>query len=332
MYHPSVLPGLYDNYGRRINYLRLSITDRCNLRCRYCRPAEGVPFIPHAEILRHEEILHLARIFTELGISKIRVTGGEPFARKGCMHLLRTLHGLPEVKSVHLTTNGVETAGYLSELEELGIGGINLSLDTLDPHRFRSITRRNLLGPVKKTLARLLASSIPVKINAVVLKDSTDAELASIAALAEKNPITVRFIEKMPFSGEHRVSGPPKIGLAERLKNIWPEMRQNQVEGPTTARLFKINGFCGRLGIIEGNSRKFCNTCNKVRITATGVLKTCLYDSGVLDLKWMLRTGKSDEAIKNAVLNCLNNRLANGFLAEMKGQGGEQPSMATIGG
>lgn len=332
MRYASDHPGLYDNHGRLINYLRLSITDRCNLRCRYCRPAVGVPFIPHDEILRHEEILRLATIFAELGISKIRVTGGEPFVRKGCMDLIARLCDLPGIKAVHLTSNGVEVAQYVSELARLGIAGINLSLDTLDRRRFWSITRRDLLAPVRKTLDCLLASSIPVKINTVVLDDTTDAELLRIAELAREKALTVRFIEKMSFAGDFRHVAPPEIGLADRLQKLFPGISVVTTAPGSTARLFRVRGFAGNLGVIEGNSRKFCASCNKVRLTSVGVLKACLYDSGVLDLRNMVRTGRNDIAIKEAIRACVNNRFVNGLQAEAEGQGGTLPSMSSIGG
>jgi len=323
---------LIDNHNRPITYLRLAITDRCNLRCRYCRPEGGVPFIPHEEILRFEELEHLVALFCTLGINKVRVTGGEPFSRRGCLPFLKRLRQIDGVQHLHITTNGVKTSRFLDELAAIGLDGINVSLDTLDQKRFWKITRRDYLEAVLQTIHGVLARSIPLKINSVVLGDTSDDEIVRMAELARDFPITLRFIEKMPFSGTVRSEKLENGNLFMRLKRIFPVIEEYTSPLPTTARIFALPGYKGNLGIIQGYSRLFCSTCNKVRITPTGMLKTCLYDSGVLDLKKMLRSGSDDEEIKSAIINCVQKRCVSGHEAEQLIKQFTEPSMGSIGG
>ncbi|NOQ66625.1 MAG: GTP 3',8-cyclase MoaA [Desulfobacterales bacterium] len=330
--NPPQVGGLIDGQGRRISYLRLAITDRCNLRCRYCRPEDGVPFIPHNEILRFEELERLVAIFCSLGINKVRVTGGEPFSRRGCLPFLTRLRKIDGVQQLHITTNGVKTSRHLNKLSAMGIDGINLSLDTLDQKRFWKITRRDYLEAVLQTLYGALAWDIPLKINSVVLEDTCDDEIIQLAGLAKYFPITLRFIERMPFSGTVRSEKLENGNLSQRLKKIFPAIEECTADLPTTASIFALPGYKGNLGIIQGYSRLFCQTCNKVRITPTGMLKTCLYDNGALDLKMMLRTGAGDQAISNAIVDCVQNRFDNGHEAERFSNRTTEPSMAMIGG
>ena len=327
--HPA---SLLDNHGRRITYLRLSITDRCNLRCRYCRPEQGVPFIHHEEILSFEELERLVTIFCGMGISKVRVTGGEPFSRRGCMPFLARLRQIRGVERLHITTNGVKTLQFLDELAAIRIDGINLSLDTLEPERFRAISRRDYLGSVLETLDGIVKRGIPLKINSVVLEDTTDTEITLLAALAKQLPVSLRFIELMPFSGKRCSTAPANGDLIRRLHRIFPGLAECATDQPTTARIFTLPGYTGSLGIIQGYSRLFCATCNKLRITPVGMLKTCLYDNGALDLKKLLRGGSGDREISEAVLNCVRHRFANGHEAERSSQRTAEPSMAKIGG
>ncbi|MFH7319338.1 GTP 3',8-cyclase MoaA [Desulfurivibrio sp. D14AmB] len=324
---------LIDDHGRRINYLRLAITDRCNLRCRYCRPAKGVPFIPHDQILTLEELQRLVEIFCDLGVEKVRVTGGEPFSRRGCVPFLNRIRRIAGLKFLHITTNGVKTARYLDELAAMGVSGVNLSLDTLDGARFQRITRRDFLDPVLETLQGLIARAIPFKINSVVLEDTTDEEIVRLVALTESQPVTLRFIERMPFSGTAGSAGLGDGDLIVRLNRIFPDLTEIPPgQAPTTARLFALPDHQGRLGVIQGYSRLFCKSCNKVRITPAGILKTCLYDDGTLDLKQMLRSGADDDEIKRAIVASVSKRFVNGHEAERFSARKSEPSMAAIGG
>ena len=323
---------LIDNYGRQITYLRLAITDRCNLRCHYCRPETDAPFTPHEEILRFEELERLVRIFTALGVRKVRVTGGEPFARKGCLDFLRCLRKIDKLETLHITTNGVKIARYMSDLREIDIGGINLSLDTLDPRRFQEITRRDYLDDVLATLQETLACKIPLKINCVVLESTSDQEILKLATLAKTHPLTLRFIEPMPFSGGNGNQLLDKGSLLMRLQSILPPMAEEMQDQPTTARTFRLPGYIGKIGVIAGYSRFFCQACNKVRITPTGMLKNCLYDNGALDLKKLLRRGATDEEVGATIISCTRNRFADGDEAERCSPKTHEPSMAMIGG
>lgn len=327
----KTFPALSDNHGRKIEYLRLAITDRCNLRCRYCMPEQGVTFVPYSEILRYEEMVRLVGLFAQLGIRKVRITGGEPFARRDCIPFLQQIRSMPGIRELHVTTNGVATAPHLDVLQKLGISGINLSLDTLDPKRFRQISRHDSLDRVLETFYGALQRNIPLKINTVVLEDTSEEDLRTIAELARDVPVTVRFIEKMPFSGGNGRKDRIQEDLLQKLHRLLPltEVRNSL---PTTARLFSLPGFTGRIGIIEGHSRTFCSTCNKLRITPLGTLKTCLYDTGVLDLKAMLREGRDDRSIRQAIIQCIGNRFSDGLQAERRNGIGHEPSMASIGG
>ncbi|MBE0582122.1 MAG: GTP 3',8-cyclase MoaA [Desulfofustis sp.] len=321
---------LIDNHGRSITYLRLAITDRCNLRCRYCMPEQGVAPIAHDQTLSYEELERLVAIFLSMGITKVRVTGGEPFVRRGCIDFLGRLKGQSGVKRLHVTTNGVETAAHLSRLQQMGIDGINLSLDTLDRQRFLAITRRDRLGQVLATLHGALAHGIKLKINSVVDEDTSDAEIVALADLARSNTLCLRFIEKMPFSGSF--SRPAEQALVDRLRRLFPGLAESRQSEISTARQFGLPGFLGSIGIIEGHSRRFCSTCNKLRVTPSGMLKTCLYDDGVLDLRELLRSGTSDATIAAAIRRCVGRRFTDGHETE-KSQGlHNEPSMATIGG
>lgn len=325
-------PRLVDGYGRRITYLRLAITDRCNLRCRYCMPEGGVDFVPHAEILTFEELERLVRLIAALGVSKVRVTGGEPFVRHGCLPFLKRLKSIDAVHSLHVTTNGVETAGFLDELVAMGIAGINLSLDSMDRQRFWQISRRDSFLRVIATLEGCLARRLPLKINAVVLDDTSDGEIVKLAEVARQYPVAVRFIEKMPFSGGKGAEAEASMPLRQRLRALFPEQLPQAADTPTTARLYAIPGYAGTIGIIEGHSRRFCATCNKIRITPLGMLKTCLYDNGVLDLKAMLRGGASDLELQQAIILCVRARFADGKETQAFCHQETEQSMARIGG
>jgi cyclic pyranopterin phosphate synthase len=248
------------------------------------------------------------------------------------MDFLERLKNDLGVAQLVVTTNGVETARYLKRLKALPISGINLSLDTLDPQRFKTITRRDRLAEVMETLYGALELGIRLKVNSVVSEETSDAEIFQLGELARDNKLSMRFIEKMPFSGEKVEDRRIDYGLVERLANLFPGLDQTRTENGSTAKVFKVPEFKGSLGIIEGSSRKFCSTCNRVRITPQGMLKVCLYDNGVLDLKELLRTGISDEDLLINIRSCLNKRFADGHQTESANGRAAQPSMASIGG
>ncbi len=334
--HPPLTqssPVLIDNFNRRIDYLRLAVTDRCNLRCVYCMPPEGIPFMPRQQVLSYEEMERLVRIVAAMGIRKVRLTGGEPFVRKNLVDFIERLVAIPGIEGVHLTTNGVLTGPHVPRLQELGIAGINLSLDTLDRQRFVQIARRDALNAVLDTFHAILAAGIPLKVNMVVFDGLNTDEIIPMSRLAEKYPIELRYIEQMPFDGGTGRSAVTYnfAKILETLKQAYPQL--TPVDLPdSTARVFRVPGFKGRLGIIGGFSRVFCATCSRMRITASGMLKTCLYDNGVLDLRALLRSGASDEAIANAIRMKILDRAADGFEAERRARRTDGTSMAEIGG
>lgn len=327
---------LFDNHGRPINYLRLAVTDRCNLRCFYCMPEEGIKYMPKKELLTFEEIERLVTMLAEMGISKIRLTGGEPFVRNDLMQLIRRIVEIDGIKDVHLTTNGILTTQHIPELKRLGIASVNLSMDTLDRERFKMITRRDEFGKTRETLQSLLDHEIPVKINTVVMEGKNIEDILSLVELTKDQNVSVRFIEEMPFNGE----GSHYASLAWTHKKILEHIKQEflniqKVQDPenSTAYHYQIPGFKGSVGIIAAFSRTFCGTCNRIRITAQGILKTCLYDDGVLNIKDLMRSGLSDAEVKTSLLKAFANRPKDGFEAEAKRKElSISESMSTIGG
>ncbi len=324
---------LVDKHGRVVTYLRLAITDRCNLRCKYCMPENGVDVLAHDKILSYEELERLSRIFVSLGVKKIRITGGEPFVRKGCFEFMERLKLQNPALDLRLTSNGVALLPYLADLKRIGIDGINLSIDTLDPIRFYEFTRRDKLTTVLNVFREAIRLGIRVKVNSVVQLDTSDQELVKITDLIKENSISLRFIEQMPFSGndyQHNLASTEK--LEKRLLRLFPglsEISSNDIE---TARKFAVPGYEGTLGIIEGESRKFCSTCNKVRITPAGMLKNCLYDNGVLNLIELVRGGADDQEISRQIIDAVGSKLIDGHKAAECRQKKCEDSMATIGG
>lgn len=328
---------LRDNHNRPINYLRLAVTDRCNLRCFYCMPEEGIKYLPKQALLTFEEIDRLVRLLAKLGISKVRLTGGEPFVRTDLMDLIERVVAVPGVEDVHLTTNGVLTKSYIKDFKRLGIASVNLSLDTLDKDRFKAITRRDEFENVMDTFHQLLAHRIPTKINAVVMEDKNIDDIIPLVELTRDHPVSVRFIEEMPFNGEG--SHYPQLTwthkkIIEFIQQHFPNLERQQDPAYATAYHYRVAGYQGSLGVIAAFSRTFCGTCNRIRVTAQGTLKTCLYDNGVLDIKQLMRSGGSDDEITKKLLQCFGQRAKDGFEAEQNRMHGApvSESMSTIGG
>jgi molybdenum cofactor biosynthesis protein A len=329
-------PQLFDNHGRPVNYLRLAVTDRCNLRCFYCMPEEGIHYLPKKELLSFEEIERLITLAGQMGISKIRLTGGEPFVRTDLMQLIRRIVDIEGIENVHLTTNGVLTSPHIPELKKLGIKSVNLSLDTLDAERFHKITRRDEFNRTRETLDKLVDSGIPVKINCVVMDGKNIEDILPMVAMTKDRDVSVRFIEEMPFNGEgshYPVLRWTYKKILDHIRDTYPGIERIRDEANSTSYNYRISGHSGSIGVIAAFSRTFCGTCNRIRVTAQGVLKTCLYDDGVLNIRDLMRTGKSDVAIKEALLRAFAHRPKDGFEAERNRK--EQvvsESMSTIGG
>ncbi len=323
---------LKDNHGRTINYLRLAVTDRCNLRCFYCMPEEGIDWLSRAELMTYEEMMRICKIAVKLGVEKIRITGGEPFVRKGIMSFLGDLSKISGLKQIAITTNGVLTTPHIPELKKLGIKSVNLSLDTLDRERFLAITHRDEQPAVIDTLEQLLKHGMDVKINAVVMEGKNIQDIVPLVALTKELPLSVRFIEEMPFNGGDKHYNSlvwDYVKILETIKKSFPGLTKIQDPAYSTSCNYSIPGHKGNVGIIAAYTRSFCGTCNRIRLTPQGMLKTCLYDSGVMNIKDLLRAGMNDDEIRTALLDALNHRAKDGWEAE---QSAQHESMAAIGG
>ena len=328
---------LIDNHGRKINYLRLAVTDRCNLRCFYCMPEEGLNWLSRTELMTYEEMLRTCALLVKMGIEKIRITGGEPFVRKNIMQLLTALSKLEGLKELSMTTNGVLTAPYVAEMKALGVKSVNLSLDTLDANRFFTITRRDEFASVMATLDELLKHDIDVKINAVVMEGKNTEDIIPLVELTKDLPVSVRFIEEMPFNGDgHTYSGLQwdYVHILEKIRGKFPNIEKLTDPAYSTSYNYHIPGHQGSIGIIAAYSRTFCGTCNRIRITPQGELKNCLYDDGVLNIRDIIRSGAGDEELEKNLLNAFSHRVKDGWEAERKRveKTGVHESMATIGG
>lgn len=328
---------LFDNHNRPINYLRLAVTDRCNLRCFYCMPEEGIHYLPKKELLSFEEIYRLVSLLASMGITKVRLTGGEPFVRTDLMKLIRSIVEIPGIKDLHLTTNGVLTSTFIPELKKIGIASVNLSLDTLDRQRFKTITRRDEFEPVLKTLDQLLKYDIPVKINAVVMDGKNIDDIVPLIELTRNSKVDVRFIEEMPFNGEgnhYPVLNWTYKKILSYIQEHYPSLHKIPDPDFSTSYNYTVPGYQGNIGVIAAFSRTFCGTCNRIRVTAQGVLKTCLYDEGVLDIKQLLRADQDDSAVKERLYEAFRQRTKDGFEAEQKRNSNlpVHESMSTIGG
>jgi molybdenum cofactor biosynthesis protein A len=327
-------PQLLDNHGRELTYLRLAVTDRCNLRCTYCMPAEGITYMPERELLSWEEMFRLTRILHEMGIKKVRITGGEPFVRNGLLDFLTNLAGLKDLE-ICLTTNGVFVGDYIESLQKLGVRHINLSLDSLDRDRFQQITRRDDFAKVYENLIRLIDAGFQVKINAVVMQGKNEEDIIALTGFAREHPVSVRFIEEMPFNGSGLVEEKlfwDHARILERIRSQFQNLKARPFLFGETANTYEIPGFKGNVGIIAAFTRTFCGSCNRIRLTAKGQVKTCLYDDGVFDMKPYLRSEVSDEEVKAQFLTLFKSRPLDGFEAENKRKGVITESMTTIGG
>lgn len=327
---------LYDNHGRLINYMRIAVTDRCNLRCYYCMPESGIDYLPRQELMTYEEILRIVSVFSEQGISKIRITGGEPFLRKDLMYLIKKITKIPAIKEVNITSNGTLLIDKIDQLKRLGINSINLSLDTLNAERFYKITRRNDFTKVMNCLDALLKADFKVKINMVVLASQNTEDIIPMVELAKHKNIDIRFIEEMPFNGtdgKGNIEFWSHTKILQHIQAAYPIIQPIENEKYSTSVNYKIDNFKGTFGIIAAFSRTFCGTCNRIRLTPQGTIKTCLYDNGVFNIRDLIRNGATDEQLSSTLETTLSHRAKDGFEAELKRFNFPvSESMATIGG
>jgi len=327
---------LIDSFGRQINYVRLAVTDRCNLRCQYCMPAHGIDIVARKELLSYKEMYRVIRVLTELGVNKVRLTGGEPFVRKDFMGFLEMLSFNDLLDDINITTNGVMISKHIKTLEKLKkVKNINLSIDSLQAEKFNEITRRNAFDEVFKTMERLEESSLNLKLNVVVQSGVNTHEILDFVRLTNEKKIAVRFIEEMPFNGKGQREMQESWNYNKILNEIQSEFTLKEIksEKSSTSRNFSIKNHLGSVGIIPAFTRTICSDCNRIRITSTGTFKNCLFDDGVFNLRDFLRNGASNDDLKQLFLSLVKEKPANGFIAEAnRTQGSVSESMSTIGG
>lgn len=328
---------LIDSFGRKIDYLRASITDRCNMRCIYCMPPEGILHRPHSEILSFEEIHRIVNVAVRLGISKVRITGGEPLVRKGLSLLIKNLKRIKGLNEIALTTNGVYLKEYAFSLKEAGLDRVNISLGSLMPEKFREITRGGSMDRALEGMeAALLAGLRPVKINVVLMRGFNDSEIISFAGLARSKPVHVRFIEYMPtYLGGYSYkelffSCLEARAILDSLGELMPVENNCRV---SVAKVFRIKDFRGTIGFIAPVSENFCSSCNKLRLTSDGCLRSCLHSSKSIDLKAAMKNGTSDNDLAALIREAADSKPASHNLGVTPaGVASEHFSMCQIGG
>jgi cyclic pyranopterin phosphate synthase len=319
------MTGISDSFQRPINYLRISVTDRCNLRCVYCMPESGVELMSHYDILSYEEIYSVVKAAAELGITRIRLTGGEPLVRTGVADLVALISSIDTIEDISLTTNGILLARHAAELKEAGLNRVNISLDTLRPERFRQITRCGSLEDTLEGIEAARANGLtPVKINMVVIAGMNDDELTDFAAKTVKDGWHVRFIELMPSSGNEPVSN-RLVSVSEMKKRLetMGKLEPYQVEaGNGPAKYFRLSGATGTIGFISPVTEHFCFQCNRLRLTADGKLRPCLLSEAEIDLKEPLRGGAPLEELKNLIKRAIASKPESHHLSESSGRKG----------
>ncbi|MCE7991117.1 MAG: GTP 3',8-cyclase MoaA [Roseivirga sp.] len=328
---------LFDNHGRPLRYLRLAVTERCNLRCFYCMPEEGLNWSKKTEILSYEEMLRLVNILGELGISKVRITGGEPFVRRDLIPFMTDLVQVPGIEKVNITTNGTAPLKQIAAMKAIGINAVNLSLDSLDAERFKTITRRDEFDTVWAFYKELISQGMTTKINAVVMEGHNLGDLIPMSALTKTDPVSIRFIEEMPFNGGSKGYQPIEWNyrkIIEHIQTEFPDMERLKDEKSSTSFNYRIPGAKGTIGVIPAYTRTICGTCDRIRLTPKGELKTCLYQNGGFNFKDLMRAGATDDDIRGQFLKMFKNRAKDGFEAEAQraSENGSLQSMATIGG
>ena len=323
-----------DQFGRTFNYLRIAVNEHCNLRCIYCMPEEGIHFRTEEKLLKTEEIFRIIEIISGMGVSKVRFTGGEPLLRKDLQELIQFANDTDGVESIHLTTNGLLLDKHIKKLEDTGLTGINISLDSLNPEKFKKITRIDSLDLVLNGLNKAIQSGIPsIKVNVVAMRDFNNDELLDFVQLTKENDITVRFIELMPFDS-HQIW---KTGKFYRAEQIVSDLKKQvdelfPVDGSRTEHyIFRKNGYKGKIAVIPSYTRSLCGECNRLRITADGKLMNCLYSQSETNLRDAMRNGFSNEGIESLIRKSMMKKYKDGWEAQNQGNENRE-SMTQIGG
>ncbi|GBM02601.1 Molybdenum cofactor biosynthesis protein 1 [Araneus ventricosus] len=300
----EVSPCLVDTFGRKHNYLRISLTERCNFRCQYCMPEEGVTLSPKANLLTTSEVINISSLFVRLGVTKIRFTGGEPLIRKDLKDIIKSVSQLNGLHTVGMTTNGLVLYRQIKELKDAGLNALNISLDSLIPAKFEFIARIKGLNKVMKSIDAALEGGFdPVKINCVVMKGINDDELVPFVKLTEHKNLDVRFIEYSPFGGNNWKDNKmvPYIEMVTKIKAEFPELQRLKDLPNDTSKAYKVPGFKGQIGFITSMTENFCGSCNRLRITADGNLKVCLFGTEEISLRDALRQNMSEDAVLNMI-------------------------------
>lgn len=326
-----------DKCNRNIDYLRLSVTDRCNLRCVYCMPESGVEFMPHEKILSYEEILRICRLMVSLGLRKVKLTGGEPLVRKGLPWLVAELKAIGGIESVTMTTNGILLDQYMKELKEAGLDAVNISLDTLDAGQFRELTRYPYLDRVRAGIAEALKyqPGVSVKLNCVPIRgDDADHQVLNLVKLAKDDPLHVRFIELMPIGLGKEMAGYGEAELKAVIEAEYGTLTPyTKPLGNGPCVYYGLEGFRGKVGFISAVSHKFCHTCNRIRLTSDGFLKNCLQYGDGVDLKGPMEAGLSDPELTGLIRDSIYRKpAAHQFGAATEPEGLEREIMSRIGG
>ena len=325
---------MLDKLNRKIDYLRISVIDRCNLRCVYCMPEEGIESIPHDEILTYDEILRICEIVSELGIRKIKITGGEPLVRKDIVNLIRDIKNIDKIEQVTLTTNGILLHEMLDDLYDAGIDAINISLDTLNKDNFKKITRRDGLEKVLMSIDKAYDLGIRVKINCLAIRDFNLRELVEIASFAKDREIDVRFIELMPigFGKKYtQIDNDEILSILESRFGTFEIVTEKRGNGP--AKYYRNQNMKGCIGFISAISHEFCESCNRIRLTSSGFLKLCLHYNKGIDLKAPIRSGISDEDLKVLFYDTIWNKPLSHKFGHTNGEKDiEVKNMVQIGG
>jgi cyclic pyranopterin phosphate synthase len=324
---------LVDEFHRKIDYLRIGVTDRCNLRCRYCMPAEGIDFSARKDILSYEEILRLVRVFADLGVCKVRLTGGEPFVRKDIGSLIERIAAL--VPDIRITTNATLLNKYLPLLKEVGVKGLNISIDSLDEDMFRIITRRDGFAVVKRNILACKEWGVPFKLNMVVMKGINDREIPAFLDFAKELETEVRFIEAMPFNEWDGNKGVfmPASEIETAVRRHLPSLEEIPTILGTSSLIYAAEGHPANIGVIPAYTRSLCGTCNRIRLTPKGEILTCLYASTGKNVLEILRGQTiSDEDLKRLLRDIVWSKKKNGFVEEALQNKEVFRSMTTIGG